>query len=239
VTVPSRAAAALAQSQGLRGPVHVISNGIDVTRFHPPLDEDASHPEEARKPIIFYVGRLDPEKGIDTLVRAMPYVLSRHPAQLVLCGRGGHGAALRSLGEELGVSGSMRFAGFVPDDELPRQYRAATIFVMPSPVELQSIATLEAMASGLPVVAADAMALPELVKDGENGYLFRPGDPEALADRIATLLAEPEWAVRMGQASRKVAEGHRIELTLTAFEALYQGVLANAEERAPFAKESA
>lgn len=99
---------------------------------------------------------------------------------------------------------------------------------MPSPVELQSIATLEAMASGLPVAAADAMALPELVKDGENGFLFPPGDPEALADRIATLLSAPECAARMGRASRTRAESHRIDLTLTAFESLYQSVLEKA-----------
>lgn len=231
VTAPSRAAAALAESQGLRGPVRVISNGIDVTRFQPPRGAEDALQDGARRPILLYVGRLDPEKGIDTLVRALPSVLSRHPAELVLCGRGGHGAALRALGEALGVSGALRFAGFVPDDELPRQFQAATLFVMPSPVELQSIATLEAMASGLPVVAADAMALPELVKEGENGFLFPPGDPQALADRIATLLAEPEWAARMGRASRRIAEAHRMDLTLAAFESVYQSVLARAALR--------
>ncbi len=225
VTVPSRAAAALAQAQGVRGPVRVISNGIDITRFHPPRGEEAALRDGTRRPIILYVGRLDPEKGVDTVIRALLSILSRHPAQLVLCGQGGHAGVLRALGEELGVSAAMRFAGFVPDDELPRQYQAATIFAMPSPVELQSIATLEAMASGLPIVAADAMALPELVKDGENGFLFPPGDPQALADRIATLLAEPECAARMGRASRTRAEGHRIDLTLAAFESLYQSVL--------------
>jgi glycosyltransferase involved in cell wall biosynthesis len=231
VTVPSRAAAALAQAQGLRGPVHVISNGIDISRFGPPLGEDASFCGEPRRPTILYVGRLDPEKGVDTLVRAMPTVVSRHPAELMLCGRGGQGAVLRSLGAKLGVCGSIHFAGFVPDDDLPRTYRAATIFVMPSPVELQSLATLEAMASGLPVIAADAMALPELVKDGENGFLCPPGDSEALADRIVALLSDPSWAARMGRASRAIAERHRIDLTLAAFEELYQRLLGKAAVR--------
>ena len=231
VTFPSHAAAALAQAQGLRRPVHVISNGIDTTRFHPPLDEGAPRRGEPRTPIILYVGRLDPEKGIDALVRAMPHVLSRQPAEVMLCGRGGHDAVLRSLGEQLGVSGSVRFAGFVPDDELPRTYRAATIFVMPSPVELQSIATLEAMASGLPIVAADAMALPELVENGENGFLFPPGDPQALAERIVALLSDPVRAARMGRASHTIAECHRINLTLAAFESVYQNLLEKAAVR--------
>lgn len=228
VTVPSRAAAALARRQGLGGPMHVISNGIDIARFHPPLGEDEPLRGESRTPIILYVGRLDPEKGVDTLIRAMPRVLSRLPARLVLCGRGVHAAALRALAEGSGVAGAVRFAGFVPDDDLPRAYRASAIFVMPSPVELQSIATLEAMASGLPVVAADAMALPELVRDGENGLLFPPGDPEALADRIVSLLSEPDRAAGMGRASRRVAERHRTDLTLAAFESLYQSVLEKA-----------
>lgn len=228
VTVPSRAAATLAQAQGLRGPVHVISNGIDISRFGPPRGEDSSFCGEPRTSTILYVGRLDPEKGVDTLVRAMPTVVSRHPAELMLCGRGGHGAVLRSLGAELGVSGSIRFAGFVPDDDLPRTYRAATIFVMPSPVELQSLATLEAMASGVPIIAADAMALPELVKDRENGFLFPPGDPKALLERIVALLSDPVRAAHMGRASRAMAERHRIGHTLAAFESLYQGLLGKA-----------
>jgi glycosyltransferase involved in cell wall biosynthesis len=231
VTVPSHAAAALAQAQGLRGPVHVISNGIDISRFCPPRGENALFRGEPRTPTILYVGRLDSEKGVDTLVRAMPTVVSRHRAELLLCGRGGQGAVLRSLGAEMGIAGSIRFAGFVPDDDLPRTYRAATIFVMPSPVELQSLATLEAMASGLPVVAADAMALPELVKDGENGFLFPPGDSGALADRIVALLSDPDWAARMGRASRAMAERHRIGLTLAAFESLYQSLLGKAAVR--------
>lgn len=169
VTFPSRVAAMSAQAQGLRGPVHVISNGIDISRFRPLLGDGVFQRDENRKPIILYVGRLDPEKGVDTLIRAMASVASRQSAELLLCGRGVHAVALRSLGEELGVTGSIRFGGFVPDDDLPRIYQNATVFVMPSPVELQSIATLEAMASGLPIVAADAMALPELVKGGRTG----------------------------------------------------------------------
>jgi glycosyltransferase involved in cell wall biosynthesis len=77
------------------------------------------------------------------------------------------------------------------------------------------------MASGLPVVAADAVALPELVEDGRNGFLFPPGEATALADRIARVLADPSRAAGMGQSSRMIAEGHSLERTLGAFEALY------------------
>jgi len=161
----------------------------------------------------------------------MASVALRHPAELLLCGRGVHAAALRSLGEKLGLAGSIRFGGFVPDEDLPSIYQSAAVFVMPSPVELQSIATLEAMASGLPIIAADVMALPELVKEGENGFLFPPGDAEALADLLVTLLSNPAAAARMAEASRDIAERHRIDLTLAAFESVYEGLLEKASAR--------
>ena len=78
------------------------------------------------------------------------------------------------------------------DEELRQAYTRATVFAMPSIAELQSIATMEAMASGLPVVAANAMALPHLVHDGENGYLFEPGDAQDLADKLSASSTMPQ-----------------------------------------------
>jgi glycosyltransferase involved in cell wall biosynthesis len=95
---------------------------------------------------------------------------------------------------------------------------------MPSIAELQSIATMEAMSSGLPIVAADAMALPHLVRDGENGYLFPPGDAWALADRIERVLRLPEEELLvMKNASLRLIEPHDIETTVSVFERLYRG----------------
>jgi glycosyltransferase involved in cell wall biosynthesis len=226
VTVPSHAAAELTRSQGLKVPLHIISNGIDVARFHPARGQDFPGGDRlAPGPIILYVGRLDPDKGLETPIRALPFVAQHCAAFLVLCGRGVHESALGFLAKTLSVSARVRFPGFVPEDQLPDMYRAATLFVMPSTNELQSLATLEAMASGLPVVAARAMALPELVEEGKNGFLFPPGDHLALADRMVCLLSDPPQVARMGQRSREVAERHSIDLTLGAFESLYQDLL--------------
>lgn len=98
--------------------------------------------------------------------------------------------------------------------------KAAGPFAMPGTAQLQSIATLEAMAAGLPVVAVDAMALPHLVHHGENGYLHRPGDVDDLAERMRSLLTDPRLA-DFGLRSRDLAQQHDITTTLTTFIELY------------------
>ena len=97
---------------------------------------------------------------------------------------------------------------------------------MPGTAELQSLATLEAMAAGLPVVAADAMALPHLVRDGANGYLYRPHDVDALATRVIRLLADPGLRLRLGQGSAAVAGGHASDAMVTAFSDRYARLVA-------------
>jgi 1,2-diacylglycerol 3-alpha-glucosyltransferase len=110
----------------------------------------------------------------------------------------------------------------VPNEKLPLLYQTGQVFCMPSPEELQSIATLEAMASGRPVLAANARALPELVAHGENGYLFEPGQSEAVADGMAYLVDHRDEWPRMGQASREHAVEHSLENTIRRYEEVYQ-----------------
>jgi glycosyltransferase involved in cell wall biosynthesis len=113
------------------------------------------------------------------------------------------------------------FAGRVPDGDLAALFRAADLFVMPSELELQSIATLEAMASGRPVAAANACALPELVEDGRSGLLFRPGDPDDAARCLGRLGRDPGLRAEMGRRARARAEEHDLARTLRRFEQLY------------------
>jgi glycosyltransferase involved in cell wall biosynthesis len=96
---------------------------------------------------------------------------------------------------------------------------------MPGTAELQSLATMEAMAAGLPVIAADALALPHLVHHGENGYLFEPGAITTISRWIADLAADPDARGRMGEASRALIARHDIDGTLTTFETQYRTLL--------------
>jgi glycosyltransferase involved in cell wall biosynthesis len=145
-------------------------------------------------------------------------------AQLDLVGEGDIRKQLEQQAQRLGIADQVHFPGRVSDDDLRRILSRATVFAMPSTAELQSIATMEGMASGLPVVAADAMALPHLVKDGENGYLFPPRDVDALADRLAKVLEMPLEERRVMQhASLRLLEPHDIDTTITIFERLYRG----------------
>ncbi|BCJ51467.1 hypothetical protein Asp14428_29420 [Actinoplanes sp. NBRC 14428] len=223
VTAPTPYAAALATVAGVPGPVLPISNGIDLTRFGGAADAAGFRLLHglADKPTVTYVGRLDAEKNLDVVVRAFASVRRSLDAQLLLVGSGAQGPALRALAARLGLGENVIFTGFVPDGDLPSAYAATTVFVNAGTAELQSLVTLEAMACGRPVVGADAAALPHLVVDEGTGYLFPPGDVDALAGRLLAVLGDPARARAMGRRARAVAEQHDETRTVAAFEALY------------------
>jgi phosphatidylinositol alpha 1,6-mannosyltransferase len=194
-----------------------ISCGIDPDRF---WQSDRATPINAI-PTVLFVGRLETEKRIDELLRAFVGLPSSVPARLHIVGSGTQHHQLIALANTLGLADRVTFAGRVEDAELVAAYRSADIFAMPGTAELQSLATLEAMSAGKPIVAADAMALPHLVTPGHNGYLYTPRRIDQLTDHLTTLLTQPALRRRLGAASRSVAERHSIDQTLDAFEAHY------------------
>ncbi|GAB3617038.1 hypothetical protein GCM10027416_15950 [Okibacterium endophyticum] len=217
VTTPTQKAAQfLERYTGLRG-VHAISCGIDAHRYTPSFDP----PTDKR---ILFVGRVTGEKQIDVLIRAFAQLDPGLNAKLEIVGGGDQKNNLENLAKQLELGDRVRFTGYVSDDELREAYTRATVLAMPSIAELQSIVTMEAMASGLPVVAADAMALPHLVHTGENGYLFEPGNVNELAERLTDVLtASSEELARMKRNSLKMIEAHDIQRTISTFESLYRG----------------
>ena len=223
VTAPTPFAAELAEQKGVRGPVLPISNGMDLSRFSPENDGAGFRRKHGipERPTIMYVGRLDAEKRVGELVRALPLVRESLDAQLVVVGDGHERQKLIGQAEEEGVEGHVIFTGLVGDDELPDAYAATDVFCNAGVAELQSIVTMEAMATGMPVVAANARALPLLVRDGRNGRLFEPGDVEGLAARLTEILSDTDRRAKMGEESLKIVARHDIEDTLTAFEELY------------------
>ncbi|ETK33985.1 glycosyltransferase [Microbispora sp. ATCC PTA-5024] len=229
VTTPTRIAAGLLRDKGLAGDVEAVSCGIDLERFRPQPRPWAREWALRRfglpdRPTVLFVGRLDEEKRLEDLVLALPHVLNHVDVQAVIAGTGGRRAGLERLAARVGVGDRVRFLGFVPDDELPRVYAAADVFAMPGVAELQSIATLEAMASGLPVVAADAMALPHLVAG--NGRLYRPGDVQAMARHLTAVLTSDRLRAEMSTVSLAMAAEHDHRHSLARFEEIYRELAA-------------
>ena len=224
VTAPTPVAAALVERAGVPGPVLPVSCGMDLSRFHPGVDGTdfrRRHGLTGPGTVIGHVGRLDAEKHVDALVSVLPLLATAPDARLLVVGRGHEEDRLRDLAARLGVADRVVFAGFVPDEDLPAAYAAMDVFCALGTAELQCLAALEAMASGLPVVAADAHALPHLVHHGRNGALVPPGDVHALAGALTGLLTDVAARRAAGQASLAIAAGHDLERTLDTFEDLY------------------
>jgi glycosyltransferase involved in cell wall biosynthesis/gas vesicle protein len=224
VTTPTRRAAELlGAATGIEN-IHAISCGIDASRFA------NSSPTSNKSPRILFLGRLDYEKHIHNLLKAVAKLPKELNTIVELVGKGGEQGHLEQLASELGIRDQVIFFGHISEEELPKAYERCTVFAMPSIAELQSIATMEAMASGRPVVAADAMALPHLVHDGDNGYLFPPDDIDVFADRLKRVLTADEAELeRLSENSLYLIQAHDIQRTLTIFEDLYRAQSVDSE----------
>ncbi|HEV2662037.1 MAG TPA: glycosyltransferase, partial [Ktedonobacteraceae bacterium] len=199
-------------------------NGIDLAKFSPgPRD-----PEILRRfnlptdrPLLLHVNRLSEEKRIDVLIDAMAKVKNKY-VHLALVSNGPAEAELKAQVERLHLGERISFLGFVRDADLLHLRRSSDIFAIPSEAELQSLATMEAMACGLPIIAADAWALPELVHSNENGFLFQPGNSEEMAHYIDILVDDADMRARMGEESLQIITKHNRLQVLTEWEELYR-----------------
>lgn len=229
VSTPTKTAAHLIEKLGLGKKIIPVSCGIDLARFNP-NNGGAYLKEKFRIPdgrsILLYVGRLDKEKRIELIIRALPQIIKNVDAHLVIAGIGKLKNFLETLAQEIGVRDRVTFTGFVPDEDLPNIYRIADLFVIAGIAELQSIVTMEAMASGLPVMAVNAMALPELVQDGENGYLFTDGDSRMLAKQAVKILSDSDLRKRMTRKSLQIVQEHDINKSLDTYELIYKQTIA-------------
>jgi 1,2-diacylglycerol 3-alpha-glucosyltransferase len=213
--------------EGLIKPSTVISNGLDTTKYHPQNE----HKDDVERryglppgPRILFVGRMAKDKKIDILIQAIAQLPSTHNAHLILIGRGDDRKRLEGLTAHLGMQDHIHFLGFVPEEDLPSIYRHSDIFAIASDVEVQSIPTLQAAATGLPIVAADAAALPELVHDHQNGFLVPPGDPKGFAEAIHKILNNPEEIPLLVQASLNIGRQHSEDYTFHAYERIYREI---------------
>ena len=190
--------------------VEVIPAGVNLDMFSPVEQDYARHElgiEEEN--IILYVGRIEPLKGIDILIRAVPLLECANDLRVMIVGGNPSGDTemerLKTIAEELGIGDSVTFTGPVPQDRLPTYYSAADIYVLPSHAESFGLAALEAMACGTPVVVSRVGGLKTFVDNAETGYLVPWRCPEAFAQRLDMLLANPDLRDAMGNAARRKA----------------------------------
>jgi glycosyltransferase involved in cell wall biosynthesis len=222
VTAPTVTALNLLYEHGLRAPARAISNGIDLARYQPgqPNEEVRQRFQlPADRPLILSVNRLSHEKRIDVLIDAAAKL--HEQAHIVITSTGPAEAELRAQVGALNLQDRVTFPGFVSDEDLISLYRLADIFTIPSEADLQSLATMEAMAVGLPVVAARAYALPELVHHEENGFLFSPGNSDEMAHYLDILLRDSQIRKSMGARSLEIVAGHDSTIILDQWETLY------------------
>jgi len=217
VTTPTRKAADYLEKYADLENVHAISCGLHIDHYTPNLAPRTEN-------VALFLGRVEAEKHIDELLRAVALLDPALDVKVEIIGDGEQRGALERLARDLGIADRVHFAGYAPEEYLKQQLTRASVFAMPSRAELQSIATMEAMASGLPVVGANAMALPHLIHDGENGFLYEPGDIEGFAARLERVFTMPhDELLVLKRESLRIVAGHDITRTLETFEALYRG----------------
>jgi len=220
--------------------IHVISPGVDTELFHP---IPAAHAKEhiglcEDCCIILFVGRIEPLKGVDNLLRAIARIVEREPELregLVVPIIGGDPdrirqddemVRLRELREELGIGDVVTFLGAKDQDTLQYYYSAAEVVVMPSDFESFGMVALEAMACGTPVIASDVGGLAFLVQHGRTGYRVPARDPAALAAKITRLLTGAALRRRIGQRATCWAESYAWPRIADRIEMLYKELVS-------------
>jgi glycosyltransferase involved in cell wall biosynthesis len=227
VTTPTETGAKLLAEIGLSKSVVPISCGIDLKIFNTQnngeyLKEKYNLP---KKQILLYLGRLDKEKNVDVLLRAFALSLEKIDAHFLIAGFGAEKANLEKLASKLKIKKSVTFTGFVSNEDKPNLYRVADCFAIAGVAELQSIVTMEAMASGLPVIAVNAMALPHLIKHGENGFLFQLDDIKSISEYIVRIFSDKELKNRMSKKSLEMIKVHDIDKIIDKYELLYHKII--------------
>lgn len=208
----------------------VIPNSVDLSRFDFDIDRDAVREElhASDGPLMVAVGHLTAVKGHSCLLQAAKRVVETVPGTVLsLVGDGPLLDELAAQAEELGISDSVRFLGYRQDVE--SILKSADVFVMSSLREGTSIAVLEAMAAGLPVVATAVGGNPEVIEDGKSGILVPVQDPAALGDALLRVLSEPEFAASLAKAARaRVEAEYSAETNLARLRTLYSDILGGA-----------
>lgn len=186
------------------GRIDVVPNGVDVNLFSP---DPIRTPREPDPLVVCAVARLIEIKGLQHLIDAIALAPEavRRRIRLRLCGVGPYENELRRRAQAANLEAQVEFAGLLPYEQIPDELRAADVFALPSLQEGLPLSLLEAMASGLPVVASPVGGIPTVIRDGDNGLLVAAGDVAGLRDALVRLADDPALRTRLGAAARRDA----------------------------------
>jgi glycosyltransferase involved in cell wall biosynthesis len=209
-----------------------IGNGVDCEKFSPAIRERKSS-HCADPPIIVYAGRLAPRKNVERLIRAADLLRERLIRfKLRICGEGEERTRVERLCGDLGLSHAVEFAGRVPSDRLPDEYRRASVFVLPSRYEGVPLVLLESQACGVPACVADFPGVESVIEDGKNGLVVVGEGPTVLADALARLLKNAEERSSMGQLARtRMIEGFSWDRIVDDYLRLFEDCVSEAKAR--------
>jgi len=211
VIVPSNVIKDILIKHGVKKEIYSIPSGVDVNRFNPDINSNPIRDLLGIKDahLVLYIGRIAKEKNLDVLIKAVPKVLKNLPhCKFVVAGTGPATDYYKNMVLESNLKESIIFQGYIEDENLAYYYAASDVFVFPSKFETQGLTALEAMACGKPVVGADFLAIKEIVKNGYNGYLFDPDDPDDCAEKIIKTINERSM---MSKNARQTALKYSID----------------------------
>lgn len=222
IMTPSYFFANYLKSIGVKRPINVISNGTDTEVFRPAKRNEVLRKRLGIKNsdfVYFFIGRLDKDKNVETLVRAM--LFTDPGVKLLIVGRGTQKKFLHELTKKLNVQEKIIWVNYITNSEMADYYHAVDAFSIMSPYEGQSIVTLQAVATALPVVAARAGALPELCLDNENGFLVDTYDFRTLGEKMNRLMCNRDLVEKFGRESRRISLAHHKPRVLHKLEAIF------------------
>lgn len=202
--------------------IGVIYNGIDIQNFKP---NPEIRPDD-KFIITAGASRITKRKGLDYLIFALSKLIPKYPQIFFrVLGDGNEKENLEKLSKNLGIENNIEFVGRVPRENTSPYYQEASLFVLPSLNEGMSNAMLEALASGLPIVATDTGGTKELVKNGENGFIINMSDADDIAEKIEKLMSDDKLRIKMGENSRKAAENLSWGKVATEYKGLYDKIV--------------
>ena len=218
VLTPSEAMKQILKKQGVEAPIEVMSNGVKYDFFTKKDDF------EIKKRFI-HMGRLGSDKSVEVVIKAFALAQEVDPAvRLDIYGDGPERKKLQNLSRQLKVQSKIKFLGAYDINKVAKILKNYDCFVTASTIETQGIVLLEAMSAGLPVLGVKALAVPEAIKHGVNGYLSKPADAKGLAKNMLQIIQQPTKLKALGQASLEMAKSHDANVCKEKLLAIYQKV---------------